>query len=1737
MPGRTWSCARGETATLGGPGTGRDPWGTNADYAWVEVDAEGSPVAPAARTDGLSAADVARPVFTAPALAAERVLRYRLTVTGKGAETATAGTARRLRFTVNDTVTVTVRAAVTVTAVALTSAPQDEAFKEYKRGERIEVSVTFSAPVTVAGPPAMTPTIGLEVGTGVRRAEYFTRTAPNVLVFGYTVIREDMAADGIAVPADGILLEGGTITGSRGTAALLGHGALAADTAHKVDGGQAGRTGGVCGRTEQVRDALVAKAKARAPSVIDCSQVTGSRLAAMTGTLQLGNKDIAALKPGDFGGLGGLEVVVLSGNALGALPERVLEPLTGLTALDLSRNPGSAGFLPRADAGADVIVSAGETVTLGGPGTGRDPWGTNADYRWVEVDADGNEVAPAERTKGLSGESAREARFTAPALTEEQVLRYRLAVQGRGHNGTDAYSAADTVTVTVTVRAAPTVTAVALTSLPRAADGKYRAGERIEVGVTFSTLVTVTGVPRIGLEVGTQARRAFFVRKAGPAVLLFSYAVAVDDRDLDDGVAVPANGIRLAGGTIADDYDAPAFLDHDAVAADVAHKVDGSDVVLTGGVCERTPQVRDALVAAVAGASDCSEVDDDDDNIDELAGITGLLDLSAQSIAALKPGDFAGLGGVTNLFLNDNALGELPAGVFDGLGAAVTTLLLANNALGAGSIEDGVFEPLTRVSLLDLGLNPGSASFVPKADAGEDLVLRAGETATLGGPGTGGGPWGTNVTYTWVEVDAEGNPVADADRAEGLATADVARPGFTAPALAEERVLRYRLAVQGRGNAGTDAYSASDTVTVTVRAAPAVTGVAVTSVPHAGETYQRGETIEVSVTFSQSVTVSTVSGTPTIGLEVGTEIRQAAYARKARPAVLVFDYPVREEDGDTVDGIAVPADGILLEGGTIVDAHGIAALLGHAAVAADVAHKVDGSEVVPMGGVCERTPQVRDALVAAAQANVAAVTDCSDVDAAVLAGIAGALQLHTRSIAALKPGDFAGLSGVTALYLNDNALSALPAGVFDGLGAVTILTLSHNALGAGSLEDGVFEPLTGLSTRLSTLDLAANPGSASFVPKADAGADLVLRAGEAATLGGPGTGGGPWGTNVTHTWVEVDADDDPVAETERTEGLSAADVARPGFTAPALAEERVLRYRFTVQGRGHANTDAYTASDTVTVTVRAAPVVTAVAVTSAPQNRILPTYRRGETIEVSVTFSAPVTVTGTPTIGLEVGPETRQAEYLTSTVPNVLLFSYPVASGDTDEDGIAVPANGIRLAGGTIVDAQGGAAGLGHAAVAEDAAHKVDGSGTPALTGGVCDRTPEVREVLKGHARAINTSATACSQVGEKGDVGVLVGLDELAGALDLSGQGIAVLKHDDFEGLTGVPGLDLSGNALSALPDRVFEPLIGMATLDLRNNPGSASFVPTADAGADPVLRAGESATLGGAGTGGGPWGTNVEYAWVEVDAEGNPVAETERTEGLSAADVESPNFTAPALAAERVVRYRFTVTGKGAATTGAVNRHRASDTVTVTVRAAPAVTGVALTSVPRADATYRRGETIEVSVTFSAPVTVTGPPAMTPTIGLEMGTKTVQAAYVRTAGLAVLVFEYTVTADDADDDGIAVPANGILLAGGTIGDVNGAALLGHDAVAADAAQRVDGSLPTGGRGVRAHAAGARRAGGEGEGERPVGDELLAGGRRRRHRRARRDHRRAGSVWPGHRGAEAWGFCWAKRSDDPLAE
>ena len=92
--------------------------------------------------------------------------------------------------------------------------------------------------------------------------------------------------------------------------------------------------------------------------------------------------------------------------------------------------------------------------------------------------------------------------------------------------------------------------------------------------------------------------------------------------------------------------------------------------------------------------------------------------------------------------------------------------------------------------------------------------------------------------------------------------------------------------------------------------------------------------------------------------------------------------------------------------------------------------------------------------------------------------------------------------------------------------------------------------------------------------------------------------------------------------------------------------------------------------------------VTAVTVTSTPAVRV--TYLGGETIEFTATFTAPVTVTGMPTIAFILGEETREAAYSSGSETADLVFAYTVQAGETDTDGISWKANALALGGGTV---------------------------------------------------------------------------------------------------------------------------------------------------------------------------------------------------------------------------------------------------------------------------------------------------------------------------------------------------------------------------------------------------------------------------------------------------------------------
>jgi Leucine-rich repeat (LRR) protein len=114
------------------------------------------------------------------------------------------------------------------------------------------------------------------------------------------------------------------------------------------------------------------------------------------------------------------------------------------------------------------------------------------------------------------------------------------------------------------------------------------------------------------------------------------------------------------------------------------------------GVCDRTPQVRDALVAIVGGEAGCAEV-----TADQLGRIS-VLSLGSERIETLQSGDFAGLSSLEQLDLYDNELTALPPNVFAGL-TKLRQLNLWHNDLA--SLSPNVFADLTNLRILDLDDN------------------------------------------------------------------------------------------------------------------------------------------------------------------------------------------------------------------------------------------------------------------------------------------------------------------------------------------------------------------------------------------------------------------------------------------------------------------------------------------------------------------------------------------------------------------------------------------------------------------------------------------------------------------------------------------------------------------------------------------------------------------------------------------------------------------------------------------------------------------------------------------------------------------------------------------------------------------------------------------------------------------------------------------------------------------------
>ena len=812
---------------------------------------------------------------------------------------------------------------------------------------------------------------------------------------------------------------------------------------------------GICDRTPQVRDALVAAIS----EVSACGDVTAEHLAGVQ-QLSLAGADIITLQKGDFSGLSSLNWLNLHENFLGLqdpLPEELFRGLGSLRVLNLSRN--SLGTLPEGIFGG---LSALQILNLSGSALTELPRNIfNGLDSLEELYLQGNRMN--ELPIGIfddvldtlrndfSGRSAR--------LRVDSHLKATLAFT----------STEQTVTEGTPVRVRVTLSR----DLPVAVSVPYSLG-------------------------GTAAREEYRDLAPAPEIgLLFlagetSKEIVFTLKDLDsqpDTVVLTLNRypvlLRSDGSGPYPSYLHPTALVNRPEDT-ATHTVNIPDTDDAQGVCDLTPQVRDALVEAIAEVSVCTEV-----TAAHLAGVTRL-SLLESDIRELQAHDFRGLSSLQQLWLGNNPLSSLPEGIFNGLSslqqldlsATYLSSLPANIFQGLSSLQHlrlrrtslsslpvGIFRGLN--SLRELYLDSTSLSSLPEDLFGGLNTLQAlylGHNSSL--ISLPGSVFRGLASLQVLELEYCSLEALPASVFHGLVSLQVLQLNYNSlrslpvsvfsglSSLKELELVGNPLDELPRG--------IFDDVLDTLNKLDVHFDLEATIVFASTEqTVAEGTSVKVPVTLSRALPVSVrvpfsvggsaspedyedLSPSPEFGLlflagetkkEIAFTLVEDEDGRDETVVLRLGEYSeirLRRSDGTGADSSLSP--------GELVDLD--FKLIEHIVT-------ISGSE--DGQGVCDRTPQVRDALVRA----VHEVSSCEEVTAAQLARL-NLLTLSRLQIRTLHVDDFHGLSSLRELSLYENLLRTLPKGIFRGLSSLTRLTLAFNAI--ETLDVGVFDGLPLLET-------------------------------------------------------------------------------------------------------------------------------------------------------------------------------------------------------------------------------------------------------------------------------------------------------------------------------------------------------------------------------------------------------------------------------------------------------------------------------------------------------------------------------------------------------------------------------------------------------------------------------------------------------------------------------------------------
>ena len=198
---------------------------------------------------------------------------------------------------------------------------------------------------------------------------------------------------------------------------------------------------------------------------------------------------------------------------------------------------------------------------------------------------------------------------------------------------------------------------------------------------------------------------------------------------------------------------------------------------------------------------------------------------------------------------------------------------------------------------------------------------------------------------------------------------------------------------------------------------------------------------------------------------------------------------------------------------------------------------------------------------------------------------------------------------------------------------------------------------------------------------------------------------------------------------------------------PSASWSGTADYTLTVSFKGTAGAAEGINGDGVQVVHvdTVAPTVSAVAIDSAT-NVSNNTLNAGDVVTARVTMSEATSVTGAPTLALNIGGTTVQASYASGSGTTALLFNYTIIN-ESDDNGISIAGDKLALNGGTLKDAAGNVATLTHVLVADNATFMVDTTAptlaitSPISTGYINDAEDELTLAVAG------TSAGADGQI------------------------------------------------------------------------------------------------------------------------------------------------------------------------------------------------------------------------------------------------------------------------------------------------------------------------------------------------------------------------------------------------------